>query len=625
MSTKTLRKRIALVAVSALGAGLLSVVAVPSANAAAGPNNSAVGVANATTSAGALNVATFASITGDVTLSASGSGVASTSVGLLANSTTQTTTSLTSTATMRSDGKLVFYYTATTVGAGVTAEVTGGTITAASSAVGASNFNASSTQVVNGPAAASAAIFNFAVKPDTAATSMTVSLYETAAAMTANGTAAEIATIQAGTVSRGPLVQRYVVTVAATSVSGVYSSTYSFVQAQESVVSALAAPTTNVDETDSTTIANSASSVGYISFILKDAYNVSLTGKGALVVSATNGAGVALADTTGGYGSNASVTLLSAVSNYASGTLTIARPTAYANKGFSTTVTISWNGAVVGTKTIKFQGEVAKIAVSVDYVAENDTTSAGVGSVSYVDDAGNTLLPSSGTSVVSSTLNASVTGVSGFSAPTAAYPLSDYNVSCGGSAISGLGSGTADVVFQFVNPVSGSIVKSAATKIRCSGDATTFAASFDKATYAPGDIAVLTISGKDAAGNVANSFDSWMGTGSTLFSITTPTNLTIVTAISTTSVGFTSGDGIKTYKFIVGTTEGTFNAIVAAGVISAHNVSAGGAGVANATVKYGVAASSTAISLADVLKAIVSLIASINKQIAALQKALLKK
>jgi hypothetical protein len=35
MSTKTLRKRIALVAVSALGAGLLSVVAVPSANAAA--------------------------------------------------------------------------------------------------------------------------------------------------------------------------------------------------------------------------------------------------------------------------------------------------------------------------------------------------------------------------------------------------------------------------------------------------------------------------------------------------------------------------------------------------------------------------------------------------------------
>jgi hypothetical protein len=415
------------------------------------------------------------------------------------------------------------------------------------------------------------------------------------------------------------------VTVATTSASGAYSATYSNVQAQ--ISTGIGAPTTSVDVTNSTTVANSASSVAFISFDLRDAYNVSLAGKGALIVSATNGAGVSLKNTTDGtYGAASSVTLLSAVSNFASGTVTVARPTAFANKGFSTTVTISWNGAVVGTKTIKFQGEVAKIAVSVDYVAQNNTTSAGVGSVSYVDDAGNSLLPSSGTSAVSSTLNSFVTGISGFTAPTAAYPLSDYSVSCAGSEISGIGSGSADVVFQFVNPVSGSIVKSAATKIKCSGNPTSFTASFDKATYAPGDIAVLTISGKDALGNAANSFDSWMGaTAAKLFSITTPTNLTIVTAISTTSVGFTSGDGIKTYKFIVGTTEGTFNAIVSAPVISDHNVSAGGAGVANATVKYTVASTSTAISLADVLKAIVSLIASINKQIAALQKALLKK
>ena len=43
------------------------------------------------------------------------------------------------------------------------------------------------------------------------------------------------------------------------------------------------------------------------------------------------------------------------------------------------------------------------------------------------------------------------------------------------------------------------------------------------------------------------------------------------------------------------------------------------------TVQYKIASTSTAVSNADVLKAIVSLIASINKQIAALQKALLKK
>jgi hypothetical protein len=44
-----------------------------------------------------------------------------------------------------------------------------------------------------------------------------------------------------------------------------------------------------------------------------------------------------------------------------------------------------------------------------------------------------------------------------------------------------------------------------------------------------------------------------------------------------------------------------------------------------ATVAYKVTTGSTGVSNADVLKAIVSLIASINKQIAALQKALLKR
>jgi hypothetical protein len=48
-------------------------------------------------------------------------------------------------------------------------------------------------------------------------------------------------------------------------------------------------------------------------------------------------------------------------------------------------------------------------------------------------------------------------------------------------------------------------------------------------------------------------------------------------------------------------------------------------GVTDQTVAYKISTGSTAVSNADVLKAIVSLIASINKQIAALQKALLKK
>ena len=79
--------------------------------------------------------------------------------------------------------------------------------------------------------------------------------------------------------------------------------------------------------------------------------------------------------------------------------------------------------------------------------------------------------------------------------------------------------------------------------------------------------------------------------------------------------------GTKTYQFIVGSTEGDFQAVVSVPLVNARNTSS----QANQTVAYSVKASSSGVTNADVLKAIVSLIASINKQIAALQKALLKR
>jgi hypothetical protein len=66
-----------------------------------------------------------------------------------------------------------------------------------------------------------------------------------------------------------------------------------------------------------------------------------------------------------------------------------------------------------------------------------------------------------------------------------------------------------------------------------------------------------------------------------------------------------------------GLTEGSYNAVV--------NYSKTLTLASPATVAYKVTTGSTGVSNADVLKAIVSLIASINKQIAALQKALLKR
>ena len=96
--------------------------------------------------------------------------------------------------------------------------------------------------------------------------------------------------------------------------------------------------------------------------------------------------------------------------------------------------------------------------------------------------------------------------------------------------------------------------------------------------------------------------------------------MTAVTAPATTDTETTARTGTWVYTYTVNVgAEGSYNGAVkiAVGSTSAQYNKA-------LTVPYKITTGS-AVSNADVLKAIVSLIASINKQIAALQKALLKK
>ena len=94
-------------------------------------------------------------------------------------------------------------------------------------------------------------------------------------------------------------------------------------------------------------------------------------------------------------------------------------------------------------------------------------------------------------------------------------------------------------------------------------------------------------------------------------------NMTAVTA--PTSTDMFSG-GKKTYKFVVGSTEGSYQMSVDLPQWNSTTYSQ-----TAVTVPYTIKASSASVSNAEVLAAIVKLIASINKQIAALQKALTKK
>jgi len=620
MSNKTIYKRIALVAVTALGAGLLSVTP------ASATNNNAAGGENVAPVANELNIAVATSITGAATVSDTaedGATERNFSLGLLANSTGLHGSALTSTATMRADGEIVFY-TKTDNNVAATFVITGGAkfVTVAAEGTEFNNVSADRKQFVSGAATASTQIA-FSVKPDAGTTSFTVGMHKSASLATIDQSKVNL--VADGTTSKGDLIQQYNVTVATTSVSGVYSSTYSYVQGQ--VSGSLAAPTTNVDASGSLTPANAATSLAYISFILKDAYNVSLSGKGALVISASNGATVALGSTSSVSYAAASPTLLTAVSNYAAGTVTVGRPAASANKAFSTTVSISWNGAVVGTKTISFRGEVAKLAVTVDSQGHAGAATTGgiMGTIIATDDAGNVIYPGANTlSAVSSTLNNKVTAVAIHDDADSASGdnFADYDVTCAGTT-GGLSAGSADAVqMQMTNPISGTVIKSNAVKITCGGSVATYAASLDKATYAPGDVATLTITGKDAYGNAANNLTDVVGSAGTLMTIAGGSGLTLIGPAPTagTAVKFNSGIGTRVYKFTVGTTEGDFAVAVSIPVVNGYSL-----GGADQAVKYSVKSATSTVSNAEVLKSIVALIASINKQIQALQKLILRR
>ena len=135
----------------------------------------------------------------------------------------------------------------------------------------------------------------------------------------------------------------------------------------------------------------------------------------------------------------------------------------------------------------------------------------------------------------------------------------------------------------------------------------TFDASWNKSSFVPGEIAELTIALKDAYGN-------------SMADQTALTGVVIITGSNNTFVGgectaaSTTTKGVKVCKFSIGNTAGSYAYSVALSTDTAQSAVVG-------TLKV----TDGAVSNAEVLKSIVALIASINKQIAALQKLILKR
>jgi len=602
MSNMTLRKRISLVTLTALGAGLLSVTP------AQAGNNPAAGAANVVGAEDVLNIATQSGTfnTDSGVLAAN----ANRSQGLLSNSTIQTTATITSTATLLSSGTAAFYFTGV-ANRSHTVVVSGGAITSYKSSVTMTALSSDST-VATVTAVGAAPTAAFGVKPNSGASTVSVELYKTDAS---NGfsivdlAAAQAASIVAGGTAKGTLIQKYIITVASTSSVGIYNAT-------ESLCNLGTASTAAADGTDDTgagVIANRSN--GYIDFNLMDAFGSALVG--AVVIEGTGGAGIAY---NGDYTATSTSTdfNLVQVSTDANGKIDVARPAAAVDKSFTTTVTIKFNGATVCTKSIRFEGEVAKITASAPAIARTGTTSTTAFRTAFEDDKGNALYPQSGVIVVASTLNSKVTSVDAQATPPNATTASKGkgSVTCSGTLGSYLADGSASLQLQYTNSASGNVIKSNVWTQVCAGDAYTFKASLDKAVYQPGSVATLTISGLTAGGNKANAYAPISETGS----LVAVTGLgTAVTAPANGDV-LDSADGVKTYQYVVGATEGTYTAVVSSPIITALNSDQG-----NVALPYEVKSGTSTVTNAEVLKSIVALIASINKQIQALQKLILKR
>jgi YD repeat-containing protein len=538
MSTKTLRKRIALVAVATLGAGVLSV-----APAHAGTPTITVG-----------------------TVAVGTTGVVTAATGSL-NAQTMTITSA---------GKVGITLAAGTGGEGILT-VSGGTITPAVGTTletGVTGPNAAGTSFVFGDTTPVVVI-----TPNAGATSVVVKSFDTTALYTA-----------------GTSHDKLTISVVATTSIGALDASYSFANLH---TSAVGSSTTYTDTTGANSRTNGQ--YGYIDWSINDANANNMPSSTVVTASATNGALVS-------FSSGAGAISTSATTTGTDGTIYIAQPVE--NAPVTTTVTISVNGAVWTSKTMTITGDVASIKV-VNYTAgryATSGTSTGVTLAYAYDSAGNQVART--ISAVGSRYDSVVSGTSATIATSATtYATGSYTCASRGSA---------NIQYYIVNTALKTIL-SPVVAVTCSSDPYTYTASLDKASYKPGEIATLTITAKDSKGNLTNGVAT-LGTTDEYAVTISGAQMTPVTTPTTVDT-FSDALGQKVYKFTVGTTEGSYNMVVD---LPKWTVAGNGAGEA-VTVAYAIASGSTAVSNADVLKAIVSLIASINKQIAALQKALLKR
>jgi len=595
MSKKTMKQRIAVVAVSALTAGFLSVVSAPVANAANGD----------------VNISTIASTTGAAATSTTEANARAIGYVAATNAAATLTADLITlnggdaqTSVCLSTCALPFEVENTDNAVGMSVVVIGGTLSsvddsgAGGDPVVAGDRKSAIFDLVAGTTDSS---FMGIATASSGATTMQLQFYK--------GAGIEGLT----TATAGTLLGSLTLTIAAANTAGTFSASNSVIATQSAYASGTTA--SGLLTYDSTSrIANGYRGAIYVS--LKDPYKAAIT-TGTVTATATGGAYVVIKDAIPAAGDDFSATSAFATDTDLAGGdayITVTQPVV--NTAGTSTVTITLDGAVIATKTLNWSGDIASIAL--DAANSNGSFKNGADAdfaggsqaVVYVvkDAAGNavtlttapTITGQTGSLVGASLLTTTTTNSTlqtsslGYGTATMNVPTSSLN-----------GEGTYKL--RVVNAL-GANIDSAVITSSVSSGLNSFVVSWDKAVYAPGDLATMSISGKDIKGTT-------IADGIPL------TGFVGAVASGLTSVG-TACDATRTFSggvvkcvYAAGNTDGSYSYSFDVTTATAQSPSVGAVKVAGAS----------GTSNADVLKSIVALIASINKQIQALQKLILKR
>jgi len=564
-----MKQRIALVAASALTAGFLSVVAMPTAN--------AVAELTVTTTTGVV--------------------------------VAPTTTASVGTGTIAATGTVKLAVAAAAASTAIQVRISGGTFTGVTSGADISADGTTATNTTN-----TTAIVGLDAKPTGAGRNMVIKTYLAASGTAAVDTSALNASVTAHS--------SYTFTVVAAASSGVASAGDSKVVFLNngSAGTTITAGSMTTDLAYANVVG--AGALGMLGYNIYDA-NKTILGDSTTTTTATVKSGACVVGTT-----ITNATITSAYATASSGAFYVAQSDYINTPAITCTVEVAANGVVVATKTFIFQGPVATITVSSikrGQTAASAQPNTGMGYLTAADSAGNAIggVVITG-AIVTATDVAYITAVTGNTTTQSAASVNGGVVgsttapatigwTCSGTNTDGVG-----IKFKTPNGIGGYIYSSV-YQAACANSPATYTAGLDKASYVPGDIATLTITAKDSKGILTNNAVV-LGSGSTseLISIS-GSNMTAVTAPAANDT-FSTAAGVKTYKFIVGATEGSYNMVVDLPKWNSSTYSQ-----AAVTVPYKIASSTATVSNAQVLQSIVALIASINKQIQALQALILKK